>query len=151
MNFVEAKEKLFEMVPKNTNCTMGHIVRRIGGTVITECFVWAARFGYHYAGTWVDALDALSVEMGQKEADLYPESTKTTAVTSEMVEAGSKMASDLMNAKVCHEMGEMGGAKSWEEFKSGYKGKNLDLIKMYIDGEIESVMAIYLAMSREGE
>jgi hypothetical protein len=148
MNFVEAKEKLFEMVPKNTNCTMGHIVRRIGGTVITECFVWAARFGYHYAGTWVGALDALSVEMGQKEADLYPESTKTTVVTSEMVEAGSKMASDLMNAKVCR---EMSGAESREKSKSRYKGKNLDLIKMCIDGEIDAVTAIYLAMSREGE
>jgi hypothetical protein len=141
MDFVEAKEKLFEMVPENTNCTMGHIVRRIGGMVTTECSAWAAGYGHHYAGTWVGALAALSVAMGQKEADLYPESTKTTVVTLKMVEAGSKMSSDLHRAKV----------SSWEKFKSGYKDNNLDLIKMCLDGEIDSVTAIYLAMMREGE
>ena len=59
------------------------------------------------------------------------------------------MASDLINAQVSFHMGGLGGSKKWEEFESCHCGKNMDLIKQYVNGEIDSVTAIYIAMHRE--
>jgi len=59
------------------------------------------------------------------------------------------MASDLVHARVSFNMGGLGGSKSWEEFESSHSGKNMDLIKQYVHGEIDSVTAIYIAMHRE--
>ena len=70
-------------------------------------------------------------------------------VTEEMREAGSQIASDLMDAQVSFHMGGLGGSKEWEEFESFHCGKNMDLIKQYVNGEIDSVTAIYIAMHRE--
>ena len=70
-------------------------------------------------------------------------------VTEEMREAGSQIASDLMDAQVSRCMGGLGGSKDWEEFESFHSGKNMDLIKQYVAGEIDSVTAIYIAMHRE--
>ena len=70
-------------------------------------------------------------------------------VTEEMREAGSQIASDLINAQVSFHVGGLGGSKTWEEFESCHCGKNMDLIKQYVNGEIDSVTAIYIAMHRE--
>ena len=70
-------------------------------------------------------------------------------VTEEMREAGSQIASDLIDAQVCFRMGGLGGSKSWEEFKASHSGKNIDLIEQYVNDEIDSVTAIYIAMHRE--
>ena len=70
-------------------------------------------------------------------------------VTEEMREAGSQIAADLMAAQVSFHMGGLGGSKDWEEFESFHSGKNMDLIKQYVNGEIDSVTAIYIAMHRE--
>ena len=69
-------------------------------------------------------------------------------VTEEMRAAGSQIASDLMDAQVSSHMGGLGGSKDWEEFELSYNGKHMDLIKQYVNGEIDSVTAIYIAMHR---
>ncbi len=70
-------------------------------------------------------------------------------VTEEMREAGRVIASDLLIGHAVKCMGGLGGSKSWEEFESSHSGKNLDLIEQYVNGEIDSVTAIYIAMHRE--
>ena len=70
-------------------------------------------------------------------------------VTEEMREAGSQMASDLMDAQISVHINGLGGSKDWEEFESSHSGKNMDLIRQYVNGEIDSVTAIYIAMHRE--
>ena len=70
-------------------------------------------------------------------------------VTEEMIEAGARIASDLIVAYAIHKMEGLGGSKDWEEFESSHSGKNMDLIKQYANGEIASVTAIYTAMQRE--
>ena len=70
-------------------------------------------------------------------------------VTEEMREAGSQIASDLMNAQVSFHVRGLGGSKDWDEFESFHGGKNMDLIKQYVNGEIDSVTAIYIAMHRK--
>ena len=69
-------------------------------------------------------------------------------VTAGMAEAGSQIASDLVGASISFHMGGLGGAKNWEEFEAGHSGRNMDLIRRYINDEIDSVTAIYLAMHR---
>jgi len=70
-------------------------------------------------------------------------------VTEEMKEAGSQIALDLVDANIAKSMGGLGGSKTWEEFEASHSGKNMDLIKQYVNGEIDSVTAIYTAMHRE--
>jgi len=65
-----------------------------------------------------------------------------------MIEAGQQMASDLMTASVCWCGNGLGGSKSWREFISQPLA-NKDLIQRYINHEICSVEAIYIAMRRE--
>jgi len=65
----------------------------------------------------------------------------------EAIEAGEKIASDLMDAQVSKNMGSMGG----HIIKDISKYDNSDLIQKYIDGEIVSVEAIYTAMKRVKE
>ncbi len=69
-------------------------------------------------------------------------------VTEKMREAGSQIASDLIDAEICYSMGGLGGSKNWGEFVAGYSGKNFDLIYRCVNGEIDSVTAIYIAMNR---
>lgn len=65
----------------------------------------------------------------------------------EIIKAGEQIASDLMSAQVSKNMGNMGGhiVKDISEYN------NSDLIQKYIDGEIVSVEAIYIAMKRVEE
>jgi len=65
----------------------------------------------------------------------------------EVIEAGEKIASDLMDAQVSKHMGSMGD----HIIKDVSKYDNSDLIQKYLDGEIVSVEAIYIAMKRMEE
>ena len=65
----------------------------------------------------------------------------------EVIEAGKKIASDLMDAQISKQMGSMGG----HIIKDVPKYDNSDLIQKYLDGEIVSVEAIYTAMKRVEE
>jgi len=64
-----------------------------------------------------------------------------------MIEAGQQMAHDLTNASVCWSMNGLGGSKSWRQFINQSLA-NKDLIEQYVDQEIYSVEAIYMAMER---
>lgn len=72
-------------------------------------------------------------------------------VTEKMRQAGSNMASALMDAQISKCMGELDGSRDWEQFVKGHGYKNIDLIELYLKEKIESVTAIYLAMCREKE
>ena len=69
-------------------------------------------------------------------------------VTEKMIEAGSKIASDLMDAHITK---SLGGLKEWEEFQSNCDNSNIDLIIQYVNGEIQTVTAIYIAMNRASD
>lgn len=70
-------------------------------------------------------------------------------VTTAMAEAGSAMASALIDAKCCKSMDGLGGGKPWLEWQASNVGKpNHDLAVAYAQGRIDSVTAIYLAMRR---
>lgn len=72
-------------------------------------------------------------------------------VTEKMREAGSRIAADLISAQISKSMGGHSGPKTWEEFNAHHSGQNIDLIKQYVDDEIDSVTAIYIAMRRASE
>jgi len=65
----------------------------------------------------------------------------------EIIEAGQTIASDLCDAQISKEMGDMGGhiIKDISEYD------NSDLVQKYLDNEIVSVEATYLAMKRAEE
>ena len=75
------------------------------------------------------------------------EINEMSEVTYRMVDAGSRMASDLITAQVSRSMGGIGGAPAWREW-SAAKAPNRDLAVRYADGQIQAVEAIYLAMER---
>jgi hypothetical protein len=66
-------------------------------------------------------------------------------VTDKMREAGEQIASDCMDAACRKAFGTLGGGK---EFDVSDFHTNSDLILKYVDDEITSVEAIYLAMER---
>lgn len=69
-------------------------------------------------------------------------------LSKEIVEVGQQIASDLMDARVSHDLGKLG--KSGKHvIKKVSEYNNSDLIQKYLDDEIDSVEAIYLAMKRE--
>lgn len=70
-----------------------------------------------------------------------------TSVTNQMNEAGSKIASALMSASVSKCMNGLGGSKTFDEWL-GDDIENKDLVISYLNEEIDSVTAIYLAMER---
>jgi len=67
-----------------------------------------------------------------------------------MIEAGQRIASDLMDAQVSWLMNGIGGGKTWREFIN-QDLPNKDLIEQYIDQEICSIEAIYIAMERSNQ
>lgn len=74
---------------------------------------------------------------------------RSDMVTEKMREAGSKMASDLMDAQVLLCLAKPSGNLDWEEFEAYHGSENIDIIKQCCNGEIDSVTAIYIAMHRE--
>lgn len=70
-----------------------------------------------------------------------------TTVTEEMRKAGSAIASALMDAGVAKCMNGLGGSKTWDEWVCE-DVPNKDLIVAYLNEEIDSITAIYLAMER---
>ena len=69
-------------------------------------------------------------------------------VTEKMQAAGIQFASDAVDAQVSKSMGGLGGSKTYQEWDQK-DFKNKDLLLKYINGEIDSVTGIYLAMNRE--
>jgi hypothetical protein len=69
-------------------------------------------------------------------------------VTEKMKIAGRDMASSLTDAKVSCSMGGLGGSLPWTEWLNRFNGDNKDLIIAYVNNEIDSITAIYLAMGR---
>lgn len=69
-------------------------------------------------------------------------------VTEKMKEAGNKIASDLIDATVAKELEGLCGSKTFEEYCNTFDHDNLDLIKEYVSGTIDSVTVIYIAMER---
>ena len=65
----------------------------------------------------------------------------------EVIEAGEKIASDLIDAQISKDMGSIGG----HVIKNTSEYDNSDLIQKYLDGEIVSIEAIYIAMKRVEE
>jgi len=61
-----------------------------------------------------------------------------------VIKAGQEIANDLMDAHVSKTMGNLGG----HVIRSVSDYNNSDLIQKYLDDEICSVEAIYLAMKR---
>ena len=70
-----------------------------------------------------------------------------TYVTDAMRQAGSDIASALMNGSIAKSMDGLGGSKPWSEFV-GDDAPNKDLVLAYLSGEIDSMTAIYVAMER---
>lgn len=66
-------------------------------------------------------------------------------VTEVMQKAGENIASNLLDASIENSMGGLGGCRHLD--LSNYRS-NQDLIKKYIDEDITSVEAIYIAMER---
>jgi len=66
-------------------------------------------------------------------------------VTEKMRKAGNSIVSDLYDAGIHKCMGGLGGCKNldYSDFKA-----NLDLIRKYMEDDIDSVQAIYIAMER---
>lgn len=72
-----------------------------------------------------------------------------TTVTEEMRNAGSEIASNIINATVAKNMNGLGGSCTWGDWLDKYGDvPNLDLILDYVETRIDSVTAIYLAMER---
>ena len=68
--------------------------------------------------------------------------------TEEMIKAGQNIASSITDAMISKHMNGLGGSKTEREWQLS-EHKNVDLILMYLNGEVDSVTAIYMAMVRE--
>lgn len=66
----------------------------------------------------------------------------------EVNEAGNDIAASLIEASCCYSMNGLGGCKTFSEFITEYSGDNKDLIEKYLNNEIDSTAAIYVAMQR---
>ena len=81
-------------------------------------------------------------EMSYEEIDWLIEAVeRKQGVTKDMAEAGNKIASELVNAELLKSTNGIG------EFKNSYRGEYSDIINQYLEGKIDSVTAIYIAMS----
>ena len=67
--------------------------------------------------------------------------------TEAMINAGQEWASHATDAHIAKSMGELGSTKEQREWQLS-NFKNTDLILMYLNGEIDSVTGIYMAMER---
>lgn len=70
-------------------------------------------------------------------------------VTEAMAKAGMQIASDLMDANCLKLTSKRGCLKTWGELIECSNIKNKDLVIAHVNGEIDSVTAIYKAMRRE--
>ena len=81
-------------------------------------------------------------EMSYEEIDWLIEAVeRKQCVTKDMAEAGNKIATELVNAELLKSTNGIG------EFKNSYRGEYSDIINQYLEGKIDSVTAIYIAMS----
>jgi hypothetical protein len=73
-------------------------------------------------------------------------------VTTQMREAGDKIAADLVDVSLIKSLGGLGGSRKWEEWYADNKDNPfLDLLVQVIDDKLDSVTAIYMAMERAKE
>ena len=72
-------------------------------------------------------------------------------VTEAMKKAGTDIAKNLKDAEIASSMGKLSGIDEWEAWTKNYDGKNMDLIRQYLDNKIDSLTAIYTAMHRESK
>jgi hypothetical protein len=73
----------------------------------------------------------------------------TEKVTPAMEAAGLQMASVLVDIQIAKDMYGLGGGSNYITYcKQVRKITNFDLAKRYVEGKIETVTAIYLAMQR---
>jgi len=70
--------------------------------------------------------------------------------TDKMIKAGQDWASHATDANIAKSMGELGSTKEHRAWQLS-EFKNIDLIEAYLNGEIDSVTGIYMAMERERE
>lgn len=68
--------------------------------------------------------------------------------TDAMIKAGQDWASHATGAQIAKAMGELGSTKEQRDWQLS-NFKNIDLIQMYLNEEIDSVTGIYMAMERE--
>jgi len=66
-------------------------------------------------------------------------------VTEEMAEAGRKIASNLITASCQKSMSGFGGGNLFD--LTDYPEEHQDIINQYLNGDIDSVTAIYIAMN----
>ena len=66
-------------------------------------------------------------------------------VTKEMQEAGNKLASELYDVVITK---ALGGPKELEDCLAQCDPTHVDIIRQYLNEEIDSVTAIYIAMHR---
>lgn len=71
-------------------------------------------------------------------------------VTDEMQKAGNDLADRLVNASIAKSLDGLGGSQTWEQWLSA-EMPNRDLVPAYLEDRIDSVTALYLAMSRARE
>lgn len=93
----------------------------------------------------VSELEGEQLDRCDECAGLAP--TDNQEVTEAMIEDGRQIASDIMNANVSKHMNGLGGSQTWDEWLDAGV-KNRDLAIAYVNGEIDSVTAIYKAMQR---
>jgi hypothetical protein len=70
--------------------------------------------------------------------------------TPEMIQAGNDFASKAMDVSIAKCLGELGSSREDRAWQLD-QFKNVDLIEMYLNEEIDSVTGIYLAMKRAEE
>jgi len=103
----------------------------------------AWKFGVH-------ALECFDVsglgKRGTRRRQTTDDRRMETIVTKKMRDAGSLFASDCMDARCC----KLDGGKAVEQW-AREDMPNKDLLIKYINGEIDAVTGIYLAMERAKE
>lgn len=102
--------------------------------------------------TYESALARRMAEEAAIDAAITQETAVMTkiVVTETMQQAGLKIASDTVNAKVAKHMNGLGGSITWEAWLEK-DIPNRDLVVAYLEDRIDSVTAIFLAMHRAKE
>lgn len=73
-------------------------------------------------------------------------------VTEKMRMAGFGIISDMMDAEAAYVKATLdNNLLIWEHYKETYTGDNLDLLRLFVTGKMDSVTVTYLAMDRAKE
>ena len=70
-------------------------------------------------------------------------------VDEKMIQEGNNISTLLIQAAVCKSMNGIGSGLTWDKWvKRNKSNPNFDLLMKYVNDEIDSVTAIYIAMRR---